>query len=220
MGRSAAACNSDPSHSVFRPRRAGKWPQQRCRFASRLPRIAARSFVSLGVVNGPRRLTRILAKSASKADRSASAFHNADLKVTALAPGPFSMQDTGQSWTPVHMNQAGYRNFRYAGWLLQRDIGDKWTLGGGLVSRSRGVSNAANPLGHDVRLWWLLLLSQTRLSITVLDRSHGGRSIRDLRLPWPVLDLGPQGHGLCGDPSRVVHGRKIAHGAGRPVIRP
>ena len=30
------------------------------------------------------------------------------------------------------VDQAGYRNFRYAGWLLQRDLGDKWTLGGEL----------------------------------------------------------------------------------------
>jgi hypothetical protein len=27
------------------------------------------------------------------------------------------------------VNQTGYRNFRYAGWLLQRDLGDKWTVG-------------------------------------------------------------------------------------------
>lgn len=26
--------------------------------------------------------------------------------------------------------QVGYKDFPYAGWLLQRDIGDKWTLGG------------------------------------------------------------------------------------------
>ena len=28
------------------------------------------------------------------------------------------------------VNQIGYRSFPFAGWLLQRDIGDKWTLGG------------------------------------------------------------------------------------------
>jgi hypothetical protein len=27
------------------------------------------------------------------------------------------------------VNQTGYSNFRYAGWLLQRDRGDKWTVG-------------------------------------------------------------------------------------------
>ena len=27
------------------------------------------------------------------------------------------------------VSQAGYRNFRYAGWLLQRDLGEKWTVG-------------------------------------------------------------------------------------------
>src|SRR3984885_7875633 len=27
------------------------------------------------------------------------------------------------------VDQTGYSNFRYAGWLLQRDLGDKWTLG-------------------------------------------------------------------------------------------
>ncbi|MGC1458010.1 MAG: hypothetical protein WA825_07010 [Steroidobacteraceae bacterium] len=29
-------------------------------------------------------------------------------------------------------DQVGFRNFPYAGWLLQRDLGDKWTLGGEL----------------------------------------------------------------------------------------
>jgi hypothetical protein len=30
------------------------------------------------------------------------------------------------------VNRTGFRNFPYAGWLLQRDIGEEWTLGGEL----------------------------------------------------------------------------------------
>jgi hypothetical protein len=53
------------------------------------------------IVNGSRRLTRGSAGSAPKATGRISAFRNTDLKVSAFAPGPISMLDTGQSWTPA-----------------------------------------------------------------------------------------------------------------------
>ena len=63
-----------------------------------------------------------------------------------------------------------------------------------LLSRAGGIGDATNSLGHDVRFWRLLLFQQTRLSIAVLGGSHGSRPVRDIRLPWPLLDLGCQGH--------------------------
>jgi hypothetical protein len=40
--------------------------------------------------------------------------------------GPWTTYGGG-GYEIVH--QEGYRDFRYAGWLLQRDLGEKWTLG-------------------------------------------------------------------------------------------
>jgi len=39
--------------------------------------------------------------------------------------------------------QTGYRNFTYGGWLVQRDIGKKWTLGGEVFSH--GAEGLATP---------------------------------------------------------------------------
>lgn len=41
--------------------------------------------------------------------------------------GPWTTYGGG-GYQVVH--QVGYKSFPYAGWLLQRDLGDKWTLGG------------------------------------------------------------------------------------------
>lgn len=49
---------------------------------------------------------------------------------------PLWMQKDWGPWTTYGgggyqlVNQIGYKSFPYAGWLLQRDIGQKWTLGG------------------------------------------------------------------------------------------
>lgn len=49
---------------------------------------------------------------------------------------PIWMQKDFGPWTTYGgggyqvVHQAGYRNFAYEGWLLQRDVGNKWTLGG------------------------------------------------------------------------------------------
>ncbi len=42
------------------------------------------------------------------------------------------------------VDQVGYSNFRYAGWLLQRDLGDKWTLGAG-----SGITEGGQPQTHS-----------------------------------------------------------------------
>jgi hypothetical protein len=45
------------------------------------------------------------------------------------------------------VNQVGYSNFRYAGWLLQRDLGDKWTLGTEIWYH--GPEGSATPQTHS-----------------------------------------------------------------------
>jgi hypothetical protein len=45
------------------------------------------------------------------------------------------------------VDQTGYSNFRYAGWLLQRDLGDRWTLGGELWYH--GPEGSATPQTHS-----------------------------------------------------------------------
>ncbi|HTW36972.1 MAG TPA: hypothetical protein VMD49_00205 [Steroidobacteraceae bacterium] len=46
--------------------------------------------------------------------------------------------------------QVGYKNFTYVGWLLQRDIGEKWTLGGELFYH--GPEGLATPQTHDATM--------------------------------------------------------------------
>jgi hypothetical protein len=47
----------------------------------------------------------------------------------------------GEQMVP-HTN---YNNFTYGGWLLERDIGKKWTLGGEVFSHgAEGIATAAN----------------------------------------------------------------------------
>jgi hypothetical protein len=48
------------------------------------------------------------------------------------------------------VDQVGYRNFRYAGWLLQRDIGEKWTLGAEVFYH--GPEGAATPQTHSATM--------------------------------------------------------------------
>jgi len=45
----------------------------------------------------------------------------------------------------------GFRNFPYAGWLLQRDVGEKLTLGGELWYH--GPEGAATPIDHSVTMF-------------------------------------------------------------------
>jgi hypothetical protein len=49
------------------------------------------------------------------------------------------------------VDQVGYRNFRYAGWLLQRDVGDKWTLGGEVWYH--GPEGLATPQTHSATMF-------------------------------------------------------------------
>jgi hypothetical protein len=49
------------------------------------------------------------------------------------------------------VDQVGYRNFRYAGWLLQRDLGDKWTLGGEVWYH--GPEGLATPQTHSATMF-------------------------------------------------------------------
>lgn len=47
--------------------------------------------------------------------------------------------------------QTGYKNFAYGGWLLQRDIGDDWTLGGEIYSH--GAEGLATPQTHAATMF-------------------------------------------------------------------
>jgi len=47
--------------------------------------------------------------------------------------------------------QVDYKNFPYAGWLLQRDIGDKWTLGGEFWYH--GPEGVATPQTHSATMF-------------------------------------------------------------------
>ena len=49
------------------------------------------------------------------------------------------------------VNQTGYKSFPYAGWLLQRDIGDKWTLGGELWYHA--PEGVATPQTHSATMF-------------------------------------------------------------------
>jgi hypothetical protein len=46
--------------------------------------------------------------------------------------------------------QRGYRDFSYAGWLLQRDVGERWTLGGEVWHH--GAEGPATPLDHPATM--------------------------------------------------------------------
>jgi hypothetical protein len=62
--------------------------------------------------------------------------------------GPWTTYGGG-GYQPVH--QIGYRSFPYAGWLLQRDIGEKWTLGGELWYH--GAEGFATPQTHSATMF-------------------------------------------------------------------
>ncbi|HEV2700160.1 MAG TPA: hypothetical protein VGV09_00910 [Steroidobacteraceae bacterium] len=47
--------------------------------------------------------------------------------------------------------QTGFNNFPYAGWLVQRDAGDKWTLGGEVWYH--GPEGPATPLSHATTMF-------------------------------------------------------------------
>jgi hypothetical protein len=49
------------------------------------------------------------------------------------------------------VDQVGYRSFRYAGWLLQRDLSDKWTLGGEVWYH--GPEGLATPQTHSATMF-------------------------------------------------------------------
>lgn len=70
---------------------------------------------------------------------------------------PIWLQKTSGLWTTYGgggyqvVNQVGYRSFPYAGWLVQRDIGKKWTLGGELWHH--GSEGVATPQTRESTLF-------------------------------------------------------------------
>ncbi len=70
---------------------------------------------------------------------------------------PIWIQKDSGPWTTYGgggyqvVDQIGYRSFPYAGWLLQRDIGQEWTLGGELWYH--GAEGLATPQTHSATMF-------------------------------------------------------------------
>jgi hypothetical protein len=70
---------------------------------------------------------------------------------------PIWIQKDWEPWTTYGgagyqlVHQVDYKSFPYAGWLLQRDIGDKWTLGGELWYH--GPEGLATPQTHSATMF-------------------------------------------------------------------
>lgn len=70
---------------------------------------------------------------------------------------PIWIQKDSGPWTTYggggyeFVDQVGYKNFPYAGWLLQRDLGEKWTLGGELWYH--GPEGLATPQTHSATMF-------------------------------------------------------------------
>jgi hypothetical protein len=75
---------------------------------------------------------------------------------TAWYKLPLWIQKDSGPWTTYGgggyqiVNQTGYKSFPYAGWLLQRDIGEKWTLGGELWYHA--AEGVATPQTHSATM--------------------------------------------------------------------
>jgi hypothetical protein len=70
---------------------------------------------------------------------------------------PVWLQKTWGPWTTYGgggyqiVNQVDYKSFPYAGWLLQRDIGEKWTLGGEIWHH--GAEGFATPQTREATMF-------------------------------------------------------------------
>jgi hypothetical protein len=70
---------------------------------------------------------------------------------------PIWIQKDSDPWTTYGgagyelVHQVDYKSFAYAGWLLQRDIGDKWTLGGEIWYH--GPEGLATPQTHTATMF-------------------------------------------------------------------
>ena len=87
----------------------------------------------------------------------------------------------------------GYRNFTYGGWLVQRDIGKKLTLGTEVFAHGgEGIATAADAGRHFGGCRRLLQVPRSRISTPLLLRPQHCRPGRKLCLSRPVLDVGQQ----------------------------
>jgi len=70
---------------------------------------------------------------------------------------PLWIQKDWDPWTTYGgggyqvFHQTGLKSFPYAGWLLQRDVGEKWTLGGEIYYH--GAEGIASPQTHSATLF-------------------------------------------------------------------
>jgi hypothetical protein len=113
---------------------------------------------------------------------------------------PLWVQKSFGPWTTyggagetVFKNVPGYRNYPFAGWLVQRDLGKKVTLGTEVfLPRTGGDRHCSDPARYAGRLRGLLQISRSRVPAAVLLRTHRGGAKGKLRVSRPVLDLGQE----------------------------
>ena len=92
----------------------------------------------------------------------------------------------GAGYTLIHQTQ--YSSFPYAGWLLQRNIGKKWTLGGEVFSHAHeGLANAGLNAGRPRRL---LLHQESWTADSFRVWPLGLWTNGELCVPWLVPDMG------------------------------
>ena len=124
--------------------------------------------------------------------------------------GPWTTYGGGGETLFDHAAHAiGYQNFPFAGWLLQRDIGKKLTLGGEVFYHGvEGLAIASRQGPQPCSTWAAITnFARSGISTAVRVRSHHrGAKRKLLRLPGAVLDLGQakrQGRqGQCTERSR------------------
>jgi hypothetical protein len=88
----------------------------------------------------------------------------------------------GAGYTLIHQTQ--YASFPYAGWLLQRNIGKKWTLGGeifshaheGLAAPQTQASTMVDLGGRFCSRTGILFLGRRRITDTSASIRHGART--------------------------------------------
>ena len=94
----------------------------------------------------------------------------------------------GAGYQIVHQTQ--YRNFPYGGWLLQRDIGKRLTLGGEIFSHAREGSRLRRRNPPPWSTWAAFITSRIRACKFYFAMGIRWPGKRELRLPRPLSDLG------------------------------
>ena len=111
---------------------------------------------------------------------------------------PLWVQKSFGPWTTyggggetIFTSFAGYRNFPYAGGLVQRDIGKKLTLGGEVFYHGAGrPCDAADATAALLDVGGYYKFRDPGFQLLFCLRPHHRGSKRKLRLPGALLDSG------------------------------